>query len=166
VSAPEEPPAGRVSPGLLQQASRAASYALVLFLAVANAIWSVFLLPLRVSGTLVPVSLLLAGLGTAALGVAGARVLGSRAGAVAPGVVWVGLAVLAASKRPEGDLLIAGGEGSGLATLGLVFLLVGTVGAGAGYGLSRPGRPARPGVDAPERPARAASTSPEGTSGR
>ncbi len=133
---------------------------LVLVLVVQNAVWGAFLLPLRVSGVLVPVSLLLAGVGTAALGVIGARVLGSRLGSVAPGVLWVALALLAGSKRTEGDLIIAGGEGTGLATLGLLYLVAGAIGATTGYGLSPiTRRPGGAGVTAPGD--RAASTSPE-----
>lgn len=116
----------------------AASYALVLVLAVQNAVLSAFLLPLRVGGVLVPVSLLLAGGGTALIGVVGARVVRARWGAAVPGLLWVVLALIAGSRRAEGDLVVAGGEGSGLATLGLVFLAVGAIGSAAGYALSAP----------------------------
>lgn len=137
MTAPEPgpaPDADRV-PGRL---ATGASYAVVLVLAVQNALLSTFLLPLRVGGVLVPVSLLLAGVGTALLGVVGARVVRARWGAAVPGLLWLVLALVAGSRRTEGDLLIAGGEGTGLATLGLVFLAVGAIGSGAGYALSAP----------------------------
>lgn len=135
-----------------------ASYALVVVLSVENAVLSAFLLPLRVGGTLVPVSLLLAGAGTAVLGVVGARVVRARWGAVVPGLLWVVLALLAGSRRSEGDLVLAGGEDSGLASLGLVFLAVGAVGAAAGYAMSAPRAPV---TSATPNALRRPSTSPE-----
>ena len=160
MTAPEPaPPVERV-PGRLWTG---AAYAVVLVLAVQNAVLSSFLLPLRVGGTLVPVSLLLAGGVTAVLGVVGARVVRARWGAAVPGLLWVVLALMAGSRRSEGDLVIAGGEDSGLATLGLVFLAVGAVGSAAGYALSG----TRPAVTSttPEQP-RPSSTSPEGPARR
>lgn len=157
-----EAPAGRAAPG---RAGTAAAYVLVLVLAVHNAVWGAFLLPLRVGGVLVPFSLLMAGVCTAVLGVAGARVLRSRAGSVAPGVLWVVLALIAGSKRSEGDLVIAGGEGTGLATLGLLYLVAGAIGAATGYGLS-PVTRRHGGADGSAPGARPISTSPEGPARR
>lgn len=160
MTVPEPAPPAERAPGRFLTG---ASYAVVLVLAVQNALLSSFLLPLRVAGTLVPVSLVLAGAGTAALGVAGARVVRARWGAVVPGLLWVTLALLAGSKRSEGDLVIAGGEGSGLATLGLVFLAVGAVGSAAGYALSA----TRPVVtSSTSMQPRRSSTSPEGPARR
>ena len=109
------------------------AYALVLVWTVLLAVWSAFLVPLRVGGTLVPVSLLLASVGSALLGRAGGRVLRDRRGAIPPGALFLVLALTLGSRRAEGDLVIAGGDGTGLATVGLLYLLAGAVGATAGY---------------------------------
>lgn len=161
MTAPEPVPDGERLPGRLVTG---ASYAVVLVLAVQNAVLSSFLLPLRVGGTLVPVSLLLAGGVTAVLGVIGARVVRARWGAAVPGLLWVTLALLAGSRRAEGDLVIAGGEDSGLATLGLVFLAVGAIGSAAGYALSAAASPTVTSTTVGQQ--RRPSTTPEGPARR
>jgi hypothetical protein len=153
------------------------AYALVLVLTLLLAAWSAFLVPLRVAGTLVPVSLLLAGVGTALLGRTGGRVLRDRRGAVPPGLLFLVLALTLGSRRAEGDLVIAGGEGSGLATVGLLYLLAGAIGATTGYLLapapvprtrrSGAGPPPRvPGPGAVSSSPDEAGASPRGGSGR
>lgn len=145
--------APRGAPG---RAGTAAAYVLVLVLAVEVAVVSAFLVPLRVGGTLVPVALPLAGVGTALVARAGGRLVGDRRGAVAPGAVAVVLGLLLGSRRAEGDLVLAGGDGTGLATVSLLYLLAVALGAGAGYARS-PARRLPPRSPAP----RSASTSPE-----
>lgn len=144
------------------RAATAAAYALVLVLAVENAVVGGFLVPLRVSGTLVPVALLLGGVVTALIGRAGGRVLRDRRGAIPPGAVALVLALLLGSRRTEGDLVLAGGDGTGLATVSLLYLCAVAVGAAAGYALS----PVRPASPRPLAAPRSSSTSPEGGSGR
>jgi hypothetical protein len=84
----------------------AASYAVVLLLTVLLALWGAFLVPFRVGGVAVPVSWVIAVAGNAALVVAGGRLLG-RAGAAVPALLWLALAVTLATRRSEGDLVIA-----------------------------------------------------------
>lgn len=117
--------------------TRTARFALVLLLTVLLAVWGAFLVPLRVLGVPVPLGLVLA-LATVPLGVAGGRALGSRLGAVAPGVLWLLVAITLAGRRPEGDLVVTGGA------LGLLFLLLGTLGAAVAAGIWRPDRRAAP----------------------
>lgn len=117
--------------------TRAARFALVLLLTVLLAVWGAFLVPLRVLGVPVPLGLVLA-LATVPLGVAGGRALDARLGAVAPGVLWLLVAITLAGRRPEGDLVVTGG------VLGLLFLLLGTLGAAVSAGLWRPDRRAAP----------------------
>jgi hypothetical protein len=140
----------------------AAAYALVVVLAVENAVLGGFLVPLRLGGTLVPVALLLGGVGTALVGRAGGRTLGDRRGALLPGGVALVLALLLGSRRTEGDLVLAGGDGTGLATMSLLYLCAVAVGAAAGYALS----PVRTASPRPAAVPTAGSTSPEAGSGR
>lgn len=112
------------------------AYVLVVVLTVLEAVWAAFLVPLRVGGVLVPVSLVLAGPVTALLGRWGGRLLG-RPGAAGVGAAWLLVALLAGSRRSEGDLVVPGGGGT-LGTLGLLFLVVGAIGAAAGLGLTPP----------------------------
>ena len=113
--------------------SRAGRFALVLLLTVLLAVWGAFLVPLRVGGVPVPVGLLLA-LATVPLGLAGGRVLDSRLGVAVPGALWLLVGVTLGSRRSEGDLVVTGG------TLGVLFLLLGTLGAAMTAGLWRPAR--------------------------
>ena len=111
-------PAGRV--GL------AAAYVLVLVLTLELAIWGSFLVPLRVGGTLVPVSWGIALLGNTVLGLYGGRLLG-RAGAGVPALLWLAVAFTLGSRRAEGDLIVPG------TPAGLIFLLMGAVGGSVAY---------------------------------
>ncbi len=113
--------------------SRAGRFALVLLLTVLLAVWGAFLVPLRIGGVPVPVGLLLA-LSTVPLGLAGGRALDSRLGVALPGVLWLLVGVTLGSRRSEGDIVVTGG------TLGLLFLLLGTLGASVTAGLWRPAR--------------------------
>ena len=97
------------------------------------ALVEVFWLPWRVGGVPVPVSLLAAVVGNLLLVDAARRLSGSRLVAVLPALVWLGVALAAASRRPEGDLLLPGGDAvTQLVNLG--FLLVGVVAAAFAVG--------------------------------
>jgi hypothetical protein len=108
---------------------RAFAYALVLVLTVQFALWGAFLVPFRVGGTLVPVSLLIAVAGNVAVGRAGARLAG-RIGAAIPAVVWIGLAFALGVRRTEGDIVVQG------TTIGLGFLVAGALTGAVMYGLA------------------------------
>ena len=126
MTGPATPPVAAGPPAPLAGAGRTAAYALVLALSVLLALWGAFLVPFRVSGTLVPVSWLLALAGNAVLGTVGGRLHG-RAGAVGPVLLWLVVALTLGSRRAEGDLVVPG------STTGLVFLLAGAVGGAMGY---------------------------------
>ena len=113
--------------------ARAARFALVLVLTVLLAVWGAFLVPLRIAGVPVPVGLGLA-LALVPAGRAGAGGLGDRLGVALPGALWLLVGITLGSRRTEGDLVITGG------TLGLLFLLLGTLGAAVTAGLWRPPR--------------------------
>lgn len=107
----------------------ALSLGLVLLLALLLAVWGAFLVPLRLGGVPVPASVLVAAVGNVALGVAGGRLLGT-AGALAPGALWVAVALTLGSRRAEGDLVVPG------SAMGTAFLVVGALGAAVGYGVA------------------------------
>ena len=106
---------------------RGVAYALVLLLTVLLALWGAFLVPFRVGGTLVPVSLVIAVVGNVLVGRAGARVAGST-GAVVPGLLWVALTLVLSSRRAEGDVVVPG------STVGMGFLLAGALASAVAYG--------------------------------
>jgi hypothetical protein len=101
--------------------------------AVVVAAWlalvEVFWLPWRVGGVPVPVSVLAAVAGNLLLVDAARRFSGSRLIGVLPAVVWLVIGVAATMRRPEGDLLLPGGNAV-TSTVNLGFLLLGVV-AGA-----------------------------------
>jgi hypothetical protein len=105
--------------------------------AVVVAAWlalvEVFWLPLRVGGVPVPVSLVAAVFGNVVLADTARRLSGSRLVGVLPAVVWLGIALAAGSRRPEGDLLIVGGDAV-TQLLNLGFLLVGVIAAAFAVG--------------------------------
>jgi hypothetical protein len=111
------------------------------------ALVEIFWLPLRVAGVLVPLSVLAAVVGNLLIVGAVRRTTGSGALAVLPAVAWLVVVVPAMIRRPEGDLIIAGGGDTGVVNLG--FLLLGVVAAAyaVGRALSGPRRPrvSRPG---------------------
>ena len=115
--------------------------------AVVVAAWlalvEVFWLPWRVGGVPVPVSLLAAVVGNVLLVDAARRLSGSRLVAVLPALVWLGIAVAASTRRPEGDLLLPGGDGV-TSTLNLGFLLVGVLAAAFAVGRALGTPPVRP----------------------
>ncbi|MCU1671582.1 MAG: conserved rane protein of unknown function [Blastococcus sp.] len=105
------------------------------------ALVEVFWLPLRVAGVLVPLSVLAGVVGNLLIVGAVRRLTGSGALAVLPAVAWLVVVVPAMIRRPEGDLIIAGGGDTGVVNLG--FLLLGVVAAAyaVGRALSGPRRP-------------------------
>jgi hypothetical protein len=115
--------------------------------AVVLAAWlalvQVFWLLWRVDGVPVPVSLPAAVVGNLLLVGAAARVSGSRVVAVLPAVVWLVIALGATMRRPEGDLVLPGGDAL-TSTLTLGFLLLGVLAAAFAVGrvLGAPVRPA------------------------
>jgi hypothetical protein len=112
--------------------------------AVVVAAWlalvEVFWLPWRVGGVPVPASLVAAVVGNLLLVAAARRLSGSRLVGVLPALVWLGIALAAASRRPEGDLLLPGGDAV-TETLNLGFLLVGVVAAAFAVGRVLGGAP-------------------------
>lgn len=125
--APSVATAGAAPP--LTGVRRVFAYALVLVLTVQLALWGAFLVPFRLGGTLVPVSLLIAVAGNVGVGRAGAR-LGGRLGAAVPALIWLGLAFTLGLRRSEGDLVIQGNA------TGLGFLLAGGLTSAVMYGLA------------------------------
>ena len=103
------------------------AYALVLLLTVLLALWGAFLVPFRVGGTLVPVSLVIAVVGNVLLGRAAARLAGST-GPLVTGVLWIGLTLVLSSRRPEGDVVVPG------SAVGMGFLLAGALASAVAYG--------------------------------
>jgi len=120
--------------------------------AVVVAAWlalvEVFWLPWRVGGVPVPISLVAAVVGNLLLVSWARRLSGSRLVAVLPALVWLGIALAAASRRPEGDLLLPGGDAV-TSTLNLGFLLVGVVAAAFAVGRALGAPTARPAVSRP-----------------
>ena len=116
------------------------------------ALVEVFWLPWRVAGVPVPVSVLAAVAGNLALVTAAHRLSGSRLVAVLPALVWVLVAVAGSTPRPEGDLLITGGDAV-TQVVNLAFLLLGVVAAaiavGRALGTPRPRPVARPAAVSP-----------------
>jgi len=106
-----------------------AAVVVAVWLALVEVLW----LPLRVGAVPVPVSLVAAVFGNVLLVDTVRRLSGSRLVAVLPALVWLGIALAAGSRRPEGDLLITGGDAvTQLVNLG--FLLVGVVAAAFAVG--------------------------------
>ena len=99
------------------------------WLALVEVLW----LPWRPGGVPVPVSLPAAVVGNLLLVTAAWRLSGSRLVAVLPAGVWLVIALGATMRRPEGDLLLPGGDAV-TSTLNLGFLLLGVVAAAFAVG--------------------------------
>ena len=110
-------------------------------------LYGAFLVPTRLLGTY-GWALLVAAIGNLATTVGGGWGTRSVAGAVAPGVGWLAVVLVAGFGRPEGDLVIPSSVATqpGLGTTGSLFLLTGVVAAGIGVTLvqRRYGAGARP----------------------
>lgn len=109
--------------------TRVAAYALVLVLGLELAVWESFLVAARPLGMALPLAAGLAVCGNLLVGRAGARVLRRPLGAVVPGAVWLGVALLLGTKTAEGDVVVAG------TWRGTAFLLAGTAAAAVAVGL-------------------------------
>ncbi len=120
----QPPGAGR--PGL---AYTVAAYTMVLVLAVLFAVWGAFLVPLRVGGIPVPLSVVIAVVGNVGLALAGTRIVGRRLGGLVPGLVWLLIAFTFGTQSPGGDTVI---RASGM---GYAFLVFGIIAATAALGL-------------------------------
>jgi hypothetical protein len=101
--------------------------ALVLALTVLLALWGAFLVPFRVGGTLVPVSVVIAVVGNVLVGRAAGRLAGST-GPLLTGVLWIGMALVLSSRRAEGDVVVPG------SAVGLAFLVAGALASAVAYG--------------------------------
>jgi hypothetical protein len=108
-------------------AERGWAYVLLLLLTVLLALWGAFLVPFRVGGTLVPVSLAIAVVGNVLVGRAASRLAGST-GALATGALWVGVTLVLSSRRAEGDVVVPG------SAVGLGFLVAGALASAVAYG--------------------------------
>jgi hypothetical protein len=115
-----------------------AALAVAAWLALVEAFW----LPLRAGAVPIPLSVLAAVAGNLLLVPLAHRLSGSRVVAVLPGVVWLVVALGATVRRPEGDLVLAGGGVTG--AVGLAFLVCGVIAAAFAVGrvLAAPVRPA------------------------
>jgi hypothetical protein len=142
---------------------RIAGTVVALLLAFLSALWTIVASPLRLGGSPLPVSPVLAVLTGIGLVWFTRRVTGHNGLALLPGVVWFGTMVVGASRTGEGDLLMPGND-----YMGLVAILLGCAAWGlAGYRLvlsARPTPPAAPPAAPPAspdaKPARAAKPAP------
>jgi hypothetical protein len=82
-----------------------------------TALWEIFLSPVSVGGTMLPVAPVLAILSNVALVWFTKRVTGRTGLALLPGVVWFLTMFGAAVRTHEGDLLIPGNDWPGLVAL-------------------------------------------------
>lgn len=106
----------------ITRGERIAGGVLVVLATVMIGLLDSFLVPLRVSGTPIPLAHVLALVGNAILPWLMVRATESRGLAVVPLLVWLLVAFVGTSSGPGGDLLI---EGNGR---GLAFLVVGAAG--------------------------------------
>jgi hypothetical protein len=136
----------QASSGTEGRAVFVASLAAVGLLAAVLAVIGAFLSPSmpRPLGIPVPIGVLVAVVGNLGLGMLGSRWTSSRTAPVLSALIWVVIALLLGSSRPEGDLVVTG-SGRGVA-----FLLLGTAAAAAGIGIPpRQRRRHAPAADAP-----------------
>jgi len=103
------------------------AYALVAVLTVLLAVWGAFLVPFRVGGTIVPVSLVVAAVGNVVVGRAASRLAGSP-GALVTGGLWIAVTLVLSSRRAEGDVVVPG------TPVGTAFLLAGALASAGAYG--------------------------------
>jgi len=123
LSDPLAPPAPGPRDRILSVAAFVALGLLAGVLAVIGAFYSPWV-P-HVVGVPVPVGVLIAAAGNLVVGLLGARALRSRLVPAVTGLVWLVVAIVLGSRRPEGDLVVTG-SGRGVA-----FLFVGAIAAAA-----------------------------------
>ena len=80
-------------------------------------------------GIPVPVGVLIAIVGNLAVGIVGGRGVRSRVVPAVTGFVWLVVAVVLGSRRPEGDLIVTG------QTPGVAFLFLGAIAAAVAIGV-------------------------------
>jgi hypothetical protein len=100
-------PANAASTGALDTALRVVGCVVAVVLAAVTAVIEIFFTPLRVGGVLIGVSAVAAVIINYVLVRYTAAVTGRRWTALLPALVWFGLVMAAAGRRPEGDLLLA-----------------------------------------------------------
>jgi hypothetical protein len=117
-------------------ALRALGLAVALAAALLTALLEAFLTPLYLGTVRLPLAPLLAALTSAALVWFTHQVTGHKLLALVPGLVWMGLMIVAAGRTTEGDIVLAGDNWVALATI-----IAGVAGfAVAGYRLLNPPR--------------------------
>ncbi|GAB7043830.1 MULTISPECIES: hypothetical protein [Catenuloplanes] len=90
---------------------------LVVLAAVVTAILEVFFTPLRVGGVLIGASALGAVVANVALARFALRTIGAKWAMALPAVAWFAVLMVAAGSTSEGDILLAGNNWVGLATI-------------------------------------------------
>lgn len=100
------------------------AYAVLLVLAVELAVTEAFLVAARPYGVAFPVSAVLAVVGNIALGRTGERLMGTAAGAVAPGALWLVVALGLSLPGPAGDTIVPQTWRGGLFLVGGMLALV------------------------------------------
>ena len=124
---------------VVSEVERVGGFTLVLVLALLCALWSAFLVPLRVAGVPVPAAVVLACGVDLLLGRAGGRLYG-RLGALLPGLLWFVVVAVLQGRRPEGDLVVTGGY------TGLALLFLGSTCAAVPLATARAVGPVAPGA--------------------
>lgn len=90
---------------------------LVVLAAVVTAVLEVFFTPLRLGGYLIGVSALVAVVANVALADFAYRTVGAKWAVALPAVTWFAVLMVAAGSTAEGDILLAGNNWVGLATI-------------------------------------------------
>lgn len=129
---------------VLDGALRVAGGVLAVFGAAVTALLEVLLATLRVGGTLIGVSAVLAVLANVALSWFAVSTVGRRWAIALPAVTWFTLMVIVAGGTAEGDILLAGNNWVGLALIvagSMTFAIM----AFRAILAPRPGQPPRPG---------------------
>jgi hypothetical protein len=115
---------------------RVAAYVALAAVGALLAMWGAFLVPLHI-GPVVGLSVMIAVVGNLAVGLLGAAGMGTRLGATVPGAAWFLVALVLGAGRPEGDLVVPGHlpTDSGVAVVGTLYVLAGSVAAALAVGL-------------------------------
>ncbi|HEU4427029.1 MAG TPA: hypothetical protein VFR67_31255 [Pilimelia sp.] len=84
---------------------------------VVTALAEIFYVPLRVGGVLVGASVVLAVVANVVLVRFTVATTGTKAAALVPPLIWFGMMMVASNRQVEGDILLAGDNWVGLATI-------------------------------------------------